>query len=126
MLYTAVSWVIAGTLVYEIICVFGQAGRGVGSHFKVGTSFDAFVFSSMGVLIVVNMLAALVGTGVAAVGLLGGQCRRGVGGSGGVGGGDGLVADSSFRRSAAGLVDNTRPTGGSFRHGLDIQPEPRE
>ncbi len=57
----AVSWVIALTLVYEIACIFGQAGRGVRSHFNISTSFDALVFSSMGVMIVVNMLAALVG-----------------------------------------------------------------
>jgi len=56
-----VSWVIALTLAYEIVCVYGQAGRGVRSHFNIGTSFDALVFSSMGVMIVVNMLAALVG-----------------------------------------------------------------
>jgi len=37
----AVSWVITLTLVYEIVCVLGQAGRGVGSYFNISTSFDA-------------------------------------------------------------------------------------
>ena len=44
------SWVITLTLVYEIVCVLGQAGRGVRSHFNISTSFDALVFSSMGVI----------------------------------------------------------------------------
>jgi hypothetical protein len=57
-----VSWVIAGTLCYETVCIFGQAARGVGSHFNVATGFDGFVFASMGVMIVINMLAALAGT----------------------------------------------------------------
>lgn len=57
----AVSWVIAGTLIYETVCIFGQAARGVGSHFNVATGFDGFVFGSMGVMIVINMLAALAG-----------------------------------------------------------------
>lgn len=55
----AVSGVIAGTLVYETVCIFGQAARGVGSHFNVATALDGFVFGSMGVMIVINMLAAL-------------------------------------------------------------------
>jgi hypothetical protein len=58
-----VSGVIAGTLIYEIVCIFGQAARGVGSHFNVTTEFDGFVFASMGVMIVINMLAALAGAG---------------------------------------------------------------
>lgn len=56
-----VSWVIAGTLVYESLCIFVQAARGVGSHFNVGTWFDGFVFTSMGVMILLNMLAAAAG-----------------------------------------------------------------
>jgi hypothetical protein len=57
----AVSWVIAGTLIYESICIYGQAARGVGSHFNVATAFDGFVFGSMGVMIGINTLAAVVG-----------------------------------------------------------------
>lgn len=56
-----VSWVIATTLCYETVCIFGQAARGVGSHFNVATGFDGFVFSSMGIMILINMLAALGG-----------------------------------------------------------------
>ncbi|MCA2968555.1 MAG: hypothetical protein INH43_08575 [Acidobacteriaceae bacterium] len=56
-----VSWVIAGTLLWESLCIFLQAGRGVGSHFNFGTLFDGFIFTSMGVMILINMLAAGVG-----------------------------------------------------------------
>jgi hypothetical protein len=53
-----VSWVIAGTLVYESLCIFVQAARGVGSHFNTATWFDSLIFFSMGVMILINMLAA--------------------------------------------------------------------
>jgi hypothetical protein len=56
-----VSWVIAGTLVYESLCIFVQAARGVGSHFNTATGFDSLIFYSMGVMILINMLAASVG-----------------------------------------------------------------
>lgn len=56
-----VSWVIAGTLLWESLCLFVQAGRGVGSHFNTATWFDSLIFLSMGVMIFINMLAASVG-----------------------------------------------------------------
>lgn len=43
----------AGILALELVLIFLQTGRGVGSHFNVATLFDAAVFQSMGVAIAV-------------------------------------------------------------------------
>lgn len=53
-----VSWVIAGTLIIEIILITMQASRGVTSHFNDTTAFDAAVFSVMGAAITINILVA--------------------------------------------------------------------
>lgn len=57
----AVSWVIAATLIFEILCIYGQAARGVASHFNISTPTNALIFSAMGLVILVNMAAAAVG-----------------------------------------------------------------
>ena len=43
----------AGILVFEVVLIFLQAARGVGSHFNVATLFDGAVFQAMGVAIAV-------------------------------------------------------------------------
>ncbi len=50
-------------MVVEIVCIFGQAARGVRSHFNFETGFDAAVFSTMGTMIGINtvLLAILAG-----------------------------------------------------------------
>jgi hypothetical protein len=53
-----VSWVIAGTLIIEIVLITMQASRGVTSHFNDTTAFDAAVFSVMGAAIAINILVA--------------------------------------------------------------------
>jgi hypothetical protein len=46
----------AAMFVIEIAAIGGQAGRGVASHFNVGTAFDAAVFAVMGIAIVVQTI----------------------------------------------------------------------
>ena len=41
----------AGILAFEVVLIFLQAARGVGSHFNVATLFDGAVFQAMGVAI---------------------------------------------------------------------------
>jgi hypothetical protein len=53
-----VIWVIAGTLIIEIVLITMQAARGVTSHFNNTTAFDAAVFSVMGTAITFNILVA--------------------------------------------------------------------
>ncbi len=48
---------VAISMVIELICIFGQAARGVSSHFNVGTPGDAVVFAVMGLAILVNSIA---------------------------------------------------------------------
>jgi hypothetical protein len=55
-----VSWGTALVFVGEMSCVITQAARGATSHFNVKTPFDSAVFSTMGLLIAVNTLLALV------------------------------------------------------------------
>jgi hypothetical protein len=54
---TGVTWTIVATMLVEIICIAGQAARGVQSHFNVQTPFDAAIFPLMGVAITINSLA---------------------------------------------------------------------
>lgn len=51
------SAVMAGTMVFEIVCIVGQAARGTTSHFNQSTVFDAVVFALMGLAITLNTLA---------------------------------------------------------------------
>ena len=52
--------VVAGSMILELICIFGQAARGVGSHFNEATVFDAIVFNVMGLAIACNTVALAV------------------------------------------------------------------
>ncbi len=49
-----VSWVVATTMVAEILVITLQSARGVPSHYNVTTHLDAALFSAMGVMIGVN------------------------------------------------------------------------
>lgn len=49
--------VVVVTMAIELICIFGQAARGVGSHFNDSAPFDASVFAVMGVAIGLNSIA---------------------------------------------------------------------
>ncbi len=53
-----INWILAGTLVIEIVLITMQAARGVTSHFNRATAFDIAVFAAMGASIVLNILAA--------------------------------------------------------------------
>jgi hypothetical protein len=53
-----INWILAGTLVIEIILITMQAARGVTSHFNQATAFDMAVFATMGAAIVINIMAA--------------------------------------------------------------------
>jgi hypothetical protein len=53
-----VSWIIAVTLVVEIVLISLQAARGVTSHFNNTTPFNRAVFTVMGASIVFNILVA--------------------------------------------------------------------
>ena len=44
----------------ELVGIFVQAGRGVSSHFNVGTAFDATIFSLMGTFVMVIWLMTVV------------------------------------------------------------------
>ena len=51
-----ISWVVASVMFVEIAAILIQAARGVPSHYNVSTGFDAAVFGSMAVAIVLNTL----------------------------------------------------------------------
>jgi hypothetical protein len=53
-----INWILAGTLVIEIVLITMQAARGVTSHFNRATAFDMAVFATMGASIVLNIMAA--------------------------------------------------------------------
>ena len=54
-----VGWTTAVTLVLEIVLIGLQALRGTTSHFNIATPFDAVVFATMGVAIVVQTLSTI-------------------------------------------------------------------
>ena len=58
-LVSRVSWVVALAFMIEVIAIFGQAARGVQSHFNHETIFDAAVFQIMGIAIGVLFVAHL-------------------------------------------------------------------
>lgn len=54
------AWILASTLILEIVIIFGQAARGTRSHFNNETPMDAALFQVMGAAIVVNIITAAV------------------------------------------------------------------
>lgn len=54
-----ISAIVGLSMVGEMVLIFSQSARGVQSHFNAATPYDAAVFQTMGVLIVLNTLAAL-------------------------------------------------------------------
>src|SRR6266487_33480 len=52
-----VGWASAVILNIEVAAIYLQAWRGTTSHFNVGTPFDAVLFATMGLLIVMQLLA---------------------------------------------------------------------
>ena len=59
-LLRTVSIVVATTMIIESACLLLQSARGTTSHYNVGTDFDAAVFQTMGVMIGINMVTAIV------------------------------------------------------------------
>ncbi len=55
-----IIWTIIITMAIEIVCVAGQAGRGVSSHFNVTTVLDGAIFTTMGIAITINTIAVMV------------------------------------------------------------------
>ncbi|POY34813.1 hypothetical protein C3K47_18415 [Solitalea longa] len=56
-LYTKVAIIV---FLVEILAVFGQAARGVKSHFNISTTTDAMIFQTMGLAITINTLFVLI------------------------------------------------------------------
>jgi hypothetical protein len=59
-LLTTVSIVIALTMIIESVCILLQAARGTTSHYNVATDFDAAIFQTIGVMIGINVVMAVV------------------------------------------------------------------
>ena len=57
--HRAVSWGVSGAMFVEIICIGGQAARGVPSHYNDATPFDAAVFAAMAIAIGVNTILVI-------------------------------------------------------------------
>jgi hypothetical protein len=55
----AVRWTTTVAMISEMVLIGMQAARGTTSHYNIATVFDAAVFSWMGLMIVVNTLAAV-------------------------------------------------------------------
>src|SRR3984893_18690382 len=55
-----ISWGISISMLTEIACIAGQAARGTTSHYNFTTPFDAAIFSTMGSMIALNSVLALV------------------------------------------------------------------
>jgi len=51
-----ISYSVTVLMFIEMVCLYSQAGRGVQSHFNVSTSYDAAMFSMMGMMIYLNLL----------------------------------------------------------------------
>ncbi|MCO4293232.1 hypothetical protein NF867_10185 [Solitalea sp. MAHUQ-68] len=56
-LYTKVAVIV---FIIELLAVFGQAARGVKSHYNISTPFDAMIFQTMGLAITINTLFVLI------------------------------------------------------------------
>ncbi len=52
-----VSWIISISMIVEILCVGLQSLRGVSSHFNEATALDGFIFTTMGLFILINTVA---------------------------------------------------------------------
>lgn len=52
-----ISWIVSITGLIEMVCIVGQAIRGVGSHFNQESAFDGAVFSLMGISISILWLS---------------------------------------------------------------------
>ncbi|MGH8193397.1 MAG: hypothetical protein ACREQ8_03210 [Woeseiaceae bacterium] len=59
-LFRTVSIVISVTILIESACLLLQAARGTTSHYNVATDFDGAIFQTMGAMIGINMLMAVV------------------------------------------------------------------
>ena len=59
-LIAAIGWVVAGVFVLEIIPIVWQVIRGTTSHFNVAAPLDAFLFSMMGIAIVILWVMNLI------------------------------------------------------------------
>lgn len=55
-----ISWGISVSMLIEITCITVQAARGTTSHYNVNTPLDAAIFSTMGSMIALNSVLALV------------------------------------------------------------------
>ena|ERR1700730_17949731 len=55
-----ISWGISISMLTEIACIAVQAARGTTSHYNVNSPFDAAIFSTMGSMIALNSVLALV------------------------------------------------------------------
>jgi hypothetical protein len=56
---TVLGWVLVACSAIEIVIIFGQATRGVRSHFNDDSEFDALLFSIMGMTVAVLWLVTL-------------------------------------------------------------------
>ena len=54
---TIAIWLMVSTMIIEMVCIAGQAGRGVLSHFNIQTPMDGAIFSIMGIAIGINTVA---------------------------------------------------------------------
>ncbi|TAE29127.1 MAG: hypothetical protein EAZ92_06920 [Candidatus Kapaibacterium sp.] len=52
-----VVWTITVTMVIEMVCIAGQAGRGVLSHFNISSPMNGAIYALMGIAIGVNTFA---------------------------------------------------------------------
>lgn len=55
-----ISWGISISMLTEIACIAAQAARGTTSHYNVNTPLNAAIFSTMGAMIALNSVLALV------------------------------------------------------------------
>jgi hypothetical protein len=53
-----IEWGVAATMIFEIVCIAGQAARGTTSHYNQATPFDAVVFALMGTAIAFSTVLA--------------------------------------------------------------------
>jgi len=55
-----ISVIIAAALVIESACLFVQAGRATTSHFNIATDFDASIFTTMGIMIGIDLFMTVI------------------------------------------------------------------
>jgi hypothetical protein len=51
-----ISYGVTILMFIEMVCLYNQAARGVPSHFNFSTTYDAIIFSMMGMMIYLNLL----------------------------------------------------------------------